>query len=66
MVVLIVFLAMIGRLGREYIRSRRWASDQQFTEQQADRIRQLEERVKVLERIVTDKNYDLNEKFRDL
>ena len=26
----------------------------------------LEERIKVLERIVTDRNYDLKQKFRDL
>lgn len=66
MVVLIVFMVMVTRLGREFIRSRRWASDQQFTQVQNDRLRSLEERVKVLERIVTDKGYDLQEKFRDL
>ena len=32
----------------------------------ADRLAQLEERVRVLERIVTDERFDLKQQFRDL
>lgn len=31
-----------------------------------ERLRQVEERVQVLERIVTDERYDLKQQFRDL
>jgi hypothetical protein len=31
-----------------------------------ERLRQVEERVRVLERIVTDERYDLKQQFRDL
>jgi len=35
-------------------------------DQRLKKIEELEERVQVLEKIVTDKHYDLNQQFRDL
>lgn len=73
MIVAIVFLGVVASIITQVIKSRdnqRESSDQAF--QEADELREqivmLEERIKVLERIVTESNprEDLRRQFRNL
>jgi hypothetical protein len=61
MVVIIVFLGIVAGMFKTYMKHKREAPP-------ADdgRIAQLEERVRVLEQIVTDSGYELRRQFRDL
>ncbi|MGD9388076.1 MAG: hypothetical protein PVI87_07595 [Gammaproteobacteria bacterium] len=61
MVVIIVFLALVAGMFKTYIKHK-------SAEPPADdaRIQHLEERVRVLEQIVTDSGYELRRQFRDL
>jgi hypothetical protein len=65
MVVIIVFLSVIASMYKSWLNNKRKqaapADEERYT-----RLEQLEERVRVLERIVTDSGYDLRRQFRDL
>jgi len=64
MVVIIVFLGVIAGMYKSRLRHR----SEQRNPDPADeaRLARLEERIEVLERIVTDSGYDLRRQFRDL
>lgn len=64
MVVIIVFLGVIAGMYKSRMRYR----SAQRNPDPADeaRLARLEERIEVLERIVTDSGYDLRRQFRDL
>lgn len=66
-VLAIVSIVFAAGIINNYIKTRAHKSD---SEEQAtiflDKLNVLEERIKVLERIVTDRNYDLRDKFKDL
>ncbi len=67
MVVIIVALGIVGKIVTSTIKARhKYAANPDIGSQTAERIRKLEERVKVLERIVTSDRYDLNQKFKNL
>jgi len=76
MVVVIVIFGVISEMFRNYLKYKQSRSDFDGDEltgimrdsdaRHKQKIAQLEERIKVLERIVTDKNYDLNKQFDDL
>ncbi|NHA13847.1 hypothetical protein [Thioalkalivibrio sp. XN279] len=61
MVVIIVFLALAAKVISQYMQHKRQAPPRDD-----GRIEQLEERVRVLEQIVTDSGYELRRQFRDL
>ena len=62
LVVIIVFLGIMSKMFSDYLKSKNRKS---ATEDES-RIERLEERVRVLEQIVTDSGYELRRKFRDL
>ena len=62
MVVIIVFLSIVASMFSSWLKERRKG----VTPADDARIGRLEERVRVLERIVTDSGYDLRRQFRDL
>lgn len=64
----IVAVVTIGRIIERRYASRRHGGKSDNPAQAPDdpRIESLEERIKVLERIVTDQGYELRQKFRDL
>lgn len=62
MVVIIVTLSVIASMFSSWLKHRRPAASPADDE----RLARLEERVRVLERIVTDSGYDLRRQFRDL
>jgi hypothetical protein len=62
MVVIIVFLSIICSMYTSWLKHKRTNA----SPADGDRVARLEERVKVLERIVTDSGYDLRSQFRDL
>jgi hypothetical protein len=62
MVVIIVFLSVIASMYSSWLKHRRSG----VAPADNDRVARLEERVRVLERIVTDSGYDLRRQFRDL
>jgi type II secretory pathway component PulJ len=64
MVVIIVFLSFAASMYSSWLKHKR--KEQQRSPAEQDRIARLEERVRVLERIVTDSGYDLRRQFRDL
>ena len=69
MIIAIVLVVTIGRLiERRITRGRRDDDHPAFGKagEDPERLRQLEQRVEVLERIVTDQGYELRQKFRDL
>jgi len=66
MVVIIVALGIIGNIITIAVKTRRKHANQQIDQHTAERIDKLEERVKVLERIVTSDRYDLNQQFKNL
>jgi hypothetical protein len=69
-VIVIVVLSFIYRLislllqRKDTRRSSEQASDEALAMQR--RLNEVEERVRVLERIVTDERYDLRQQFKDL
>ena len=67
MTVIIVALAILGGVIKHYLDSR-GDMDVSSEEHQRllSRIDDMEERIRVLERIVTDENYELKRQFRDL
>jgi hypothetical protein len=62
MVVIIVFIALGAKVISEYLQHKKQAPEPDDD----DRIGRLEERVRVLEQIVTDSGYELRRQFRDL
>ena len=70
MVVAIVLVCVIGSaISRRTSRKNKHAWHRESTrerERTDARIQALEERIEVLERIVTDKSYDVRQKFREL
>jgi methylphosphotriester-DNA--protein-cysteine methyltransferase len=66
----IIVVITIGRLLERHLAGRRrYQHDAGPTPEQqarAQRVDDLEKRVQVLERIVTDQGYELRQKFRDL
>ena len=69
-VLAIVLVVMGAGVINNYIkvRAKRQPSDDSVAEAEhyLAQLEALEDRVQVLERIVTDRNYDLKQKFRDL
>jgi Na+-transporting methylmalonyl-CoA/oxaloacetate decarboxylase gamma subunit len=68
-VILIVLIVTIGRLieKRAGRRHHREAPEAEIVAPEASaKIEELEQRVRVLEQIVTDEGYELRRKFRDL
>ena len=68
MVVIIVALGILGRVITEFVRSKRAAGNVQkdTLDDALDRIDDLEERIRVLERVVTDDGYDLKRQIDKL
>lgn len=76
MVAIIVVIGVMGEMFRNFLKYKQGRSDfdgdwltgqiSDSESRQKKKIAQLEERIKVLERIVTDKNYDLKKQFDDL
>lgn len=62
MVVIIVFLSLAASVVSTWLKHK----DKGATRADDKRLGSLEERVRVLERIVTDSGYDLRREFRDL
>lgn len=68
MVVLIVLISVVAGVVNNYIKSRvdsAGAASEELAEKLA-RLELLEERVQTLERIVTNRDFELKEKFRNL
>ena len=65
-VLLILVLTFGYKAFETYMKSRSSKEDDQESNEMEDRFRSLEERIKVLERIVTDDRYDLKKEFKDL
>ena len=67
MVVIIVALGILGGVFKNYFDSRGDMEASSVERKKMERrIHEMEERIQVLERIVTDENYDLKRQFRDL
>ena len=67
MVTLIVLIVVSGRIIQQVFNLKeKGRSQPDLSQQYSQQIAQLEERVKVLEAIVSDGNYDLKKKFADL
>lgn len=69
MVLAIVLVVMIGRLIERRISRGRGPGGQPAAgdpREDPERLGRLEQRVEVLERIVTDQGYELRQQFRDL
>jgi hypothetical protein len=62
MVVIIVIVSVLGSVLSGWLKHRNKAG----TRLDEQRLERLEERVRVLERIVTDSGYDLRRQFHDL
>ena len=67
MVVIIVIASLVAGLVREWIRTKETPEvDLSGVEGRIEKLEGLEERIRVLEAIVTDKGYDLKKKIDDL
>ncbi|HKI74843.1 MAG TPA: hypothetical protein VJ998_09375 [Pseudomonadales bacterium] len=69
MVVIIVIVSVVAGTIRSYFRSRHRMVSQgghESLDEALDKIDDLEERVRVLERVVTDDKYDLKRQIDDL
>ena len=67
-VLLLVAIVTVGRIIRVAIEHRKPppSADDPVNAELLQRLNQVEERVRVLERIVTDEKYDLRQQFKDL
>ena len=67
-VVVIVVLSFIFKLVDTWVKQRAGRPSEDHTANSAmlQRLGEVEERVRVLERIVTDERYDLKQQFKDL
>ena len=66
MVVIIIALVTIGKFLQVAVEKRHQRPGHDEDPSRDDRLASLEERVRVLESIVTDSGYDLRRQFRDL
>ncbi len=67
MVAIIVVATMLGQVIKEWLKTKQQEDiDLSPIEDRVSRLESLEERVKVLEAIVTDKGYDLKSKIDQL
>ena len=67
MIVIIVIASLLVNLAREWLKTReRPEVDFSPTEARLEKVEALEERVRVLEAIVTDKGYDLKKEIENL
>jgi len=69
MVVLIVLISVVAGVVNNYIKTRVDAAGAAAggeLDERIGRLELLEERVKILEKIVTDRDFELKEKFRNL
>ena len=66
MIVLIVALVTIGKFLQTAVEKRHRRDGHVDSSAKDERIANLEERVRILERIVTDSGYDLRRQFQDL
>lgn len=66
MVVIIVAIGVVGKIAVHEIKSRGKIASKENNQQTNERIDKLEERVKVLERIITSDRYDLNQQFKNI
>lgn len=66
MVVIIVVVVTIGKFLQVAVEKRHRREDRGQTTARDERLADLEERVRVLESIVTDSGYDLRRQFKDL
>jgi hypothetical protein len=66
MIVLIVALVTIGKFLQVAVEKRHRGGDPGEAAARDERLANLEERVRVLETIVTDSGYDLRRQFKDL
>ena len=67
-VLTIILMVFIYRLVAAWMRSREHSrrTDESVNSDLLQRLGQLEERVRVLERIVTDERFELKQQFKDL
>lgn len=66
MVAIIVVAVTIGGVVKAYIENRNKTPETSETDGRLAKLDELEQRVQTLEKIVTDKKYELHQKFRDL
>jgi hypothetical protein len=68
MVVLIVLISVVAGVANNYLKTRGAMDGKGSAELQSrlSRLKDLEERVQTLEKIVTDRNFELKEKIRNL
>lgn len=68
MVVIVVFIGCVFNVISDYLKTQRQktSSSPKELDDAFNRIDGLEERVRVLERVVTDEKYDLNRQFNEL
>lgn len=62
----IVFIVMFAAMFKHWLEYRQSAGHSGQNEASEDRLRRLEERVEVLERIVTDRGYELRQELSRL
>ena len=66
-VIAIIALSFIYKLTEAWLRHRTLDRSNDSTKNElSERLAQVEERVRVLERIVTDQRFDLKQQFKDL
>jgi hypothetical protein len=65
-VIVIVLLSFIFKLLNAWLSKPKLPAEDPDKALMLQRLEQLEERVRVLERIVTDERFDLKQQFRDL
>ena len=69
-VIIVIILSFIYKLLAVWMRNREFRSNDESVNANAalmqQRLEQLEERVRVLERIVTDDRFELKQQFKDL
>lgn len=66
-VIAIIALSFIYKLTEAWLRHRTLdRSNDNIKNELSERLAQVEERVRVLERIVTDQRFDLKQQFKDL
>lgn len=65
-IIVIIFLFKLAKLRMQHHADRAAGAAEDEREQLLDRLVQLEQRIQVLERIVTDRSADLHRQFEDL
>ena len=63
---LVALILLFKAVSLAIVHGKRPRRDDAVNAELAERLRQVEERVQVLERIVTDERYDLKRQFKDL